>query len=315
MVKHQKNLPRQCTVVGATTIGATHIKRNQPNQDALLIKVLPNKIAGVSATEQMAKAFCLSDGHGSKRCFRSHIGAQFAVESLVEAFEVHLAPLCEALDALDPSVLRTGMCGVGKPPLEALRPLAERALKGWVQKVMAHLKEHPFQLEEVDALDYAGKRALGGNALLAYGATLLGVLIVGNRMVGINLGDGDLIVYTNKSSAHHKYEDHNTIGDHTYSLCTSGALAYWYYIVRGLEDVDAIFAATDGYRNSYRDLKGFEQVGTDIVKLSAKKGVSTIEENWESWLSETSRLGSGDDISAAIALFTHAKKEKKRLWR
>lgn len=293
-------------ITGATVVGATHIKKGIPNQDALLIQDLGE-----------AQVLCLSDGHGSKRCFRSHVGAQLAVEALAEAVAALLPELREALKAaaISPEAIPAGgITGVGEPPIAFLRTLAEQTLKRWVQKVMGHLKATPFQTEEVEDLDYAGRRALGGNALLAYGATLMGAVLVDGYLVGVNLGDGDLMVYSKKTVAYYQHSDHNTVADHTYSLCTSGALAYWFYVIRRIDDVDAVLLATDGYRNSYRTLKGFEQVGTDLIKLHAKKGMSVIEADWESWLTETTRLGSGDDITAAIAIMQR-KKEKKRLWR
>lgn len=311
IAKESKTPSRNFKLVGASATGASHINKGIPNQDAYYIKVLSEGSDGNTS----AKLFCLADGHGSKRCFRSHLGSNMAVLAMAEAFEAHLPKLRTLIGKVDSAALKNGIVGVGQPPMEGLRPLAEMSLKLWVNKVMVHLRENPFQSEEVDALDYAGRRALGSNALLAYGSTLIGVLIFDNIMVGVNLGDGDLMVYTKKQCFHYRHEDSHTIADQTYSLCTSGALAYWHYTVRSLDDVEAVFAATDGYRNSYKNLKGFEQVGTDLIKQSAKKGSQMIEDNWPEWLSETSRYGSGDDITAVIALIDTGKKEKKRLWR
>lgn len=292
--------------VGASIRGASHVKHNLPNQDAYRLIKRDAEIV-----------FAVSDGHGSKRCFRSHLGAQFAADSLAEVIEHYLPELRQALTDWVPEneeALKSGIVALGQPPLEILRRIAESTLKRWVQKVLNHLKQVPFQAEEVDALDYGGRRALGGNALLAYGATLMGGLVLDRHFIGINLGDGDLLVYTTKTVDHYKHSDGDMVADYTYSLCTSGSLAYWQYVIRSLEGVEAVLAATDGYRNSYRSLKGFEQVGTDLIKLSIKKGLSVIEAGWPGWLEETTRLGSGDDITAVLIL-ANSKKEKKTLWR
>lgn len=51
--------------IGASVRGASHVRRNQPNQDALLLG------EGAAA---------VADGHGSATCFRSDIGAAIAVD-------------------------------------------------------------------------------------------------------------------------------------------------------------------------------------------------------------------------------------------
>src|SRR5262245_11055773 len=62
--------------IGATVRGASHQRSGLPNQDAY--HCLPQKKMG----RHLVAA--VSDGHGSAKCFRSDIGANFAVKVATE---------------------------------------------------------------------------------------------------------------------------------------------------------------------------------------------------------------------------------------
>lgn len=305
----------QFEVIGATVTGASHLRQNLPNQDALLLMPVSKDKAFRKRNTPLVNWMCAADGHGSKRCFRSHIGSRLAVEALSESVTANAPEVLKGLDQIQNSIATAPITTVGQAPIPELRTAAEQALKVWVQKVLTHLRENPFKIEEVDGLDDKSRRALGSNALLAYGATLVGVFLLGDYYIGFNLGDGDLCMYSQEGVFNFKYSDENTIADHTYSLCTSGALAYWQYVAGSIHTVDALMIATDGYRNSYKTAAGFEQVGRDLMAIHRHSGVSAIEKDWNQWLVETTQYGSGDDITAAIALRSLGKKGKKRLWR
>lgn len=74
--------------LGASVRGATHLRRNLPNQDALLWT--PPEGAGTALTVAIA------DGHGSGACFRSDVGSAIAVRVATEVLSSgHRDPAAE----------------------------------------------------------------------------------------------------------------------------------------------------------------------------------------------------------------------------
>jgi serine/threonine protein phosphatase PrpC len=61
-----------------------------------------------------------------------------------------------------------------------------------------------------------------------------------------------------------------------------------------------ILLATDGYANSFVNEAAFLQVGTDILEMIRADGLEAVQESLETWLSEASQAGSGDDITLGI---------------
>ncbi|MCK8061361.1 MULTISPECIES: PP2C family serine/threonine-protein phosphatase [unclassified Fusibacter] len=262
-------------VVKGSVIGPSHIKSGLPNQDAFSYE-----------EDNGVHLVGVADGHGSSSCFRSHIGSRLATEAVIRQAK----PLsAEKLDALDE-----------ESAYAFTRKWGEKVLKAWVKDVLSHLRENPFTQSEVDGLDDKGRRALGKNALLAYGATLIAVIITPNRILGYNLGDGDLLVAHGRKVICTVYKDDDTIGNSTYSLCTSGSMSKLAHLDMTTEDLDWIMIATDGYRNSFKNEKGFYKVGKDLHKLYRKHGLEVIEKHFEGWLHETTQGGSGDDLTSLV---------------
>ena len=73
-----------------------------------------------------------------------------------------------------------------------------------------------------------------------------------------------------------------------------------------------ILLATDGYPNSFRSEPGFQQAGLDILKALRAEGVSRVRNSLEGWLRDTTRVGSGDDVTLGILYPTRAPSQKKR---
>ena len=64
-----------------------------------------------------------------------------------------------------------------------------------------------------------------------------------------------------------------------------------------------IMFSTDGYINSFTTKNGFYKAVFDIYSILKNIGIDKIKDNIQSWLSETSELGSGDDISIGFIYF------------
>ena len=152
----------------------------------------------------------------------------------------------------------------------------------------------------------------------AFTSTLLISIIFKNFGVFIQLGDGDIIVLYGKDTIVRPIpKDENLIANDTYSLCLPGAGHYFKVssilfnenykigdILLGIPSL--IMLSTDGYSNSYISDDSFNQVTIDIYKMISEnpdgfhEGIQNIKDNLESWLTETSKSGSGDDITVGL---------------
>jgi|GEM_PF-366182 len=274
-------------VVGRSVQGASHVRGGIPNQDA--IQWFPDSGVGPPLI------LSLSDGHGSPRNFRSDVGAQFAVEEATKLMR-------ELLSAgqTDPSKLST------------IKRTAEERLPGeitrrWLAAVSRHLKDHPITSEELDTLekqrDPKARRTIEKNPQVAYGATLLSVLITPGFILYMQLGDGDILtVADNGEVARPMTRDPRLMANETTSLCMDEAWREVQIRFQALYGPHPalILLSTDGYANSFVNEDAFLKAGTDILDILRTDGLEVVEQNLSGWLEDASRAGSGDDITMGI---------------
>ena len=173
----------------------------------------------------------------------------------------------------------------------------------WIKKVNEHLKENPIDFATLKDLSSKDIKSMKKNSLIAYGSTLLIVLLVHDYIVCYQLGDGD-IMFVSKSKKVSKpiKRDKRHIANDTSSLCLNKPeKEFRIRVFRDLNHVlEMIIVSTDGYSNSFSTEKGFLKVGTDLVEMMLVDGVGIIEENLREWIEDTSSHGSGDDTSVSI---------------
>jgi hypothetical protein len=61
-----------------------------------------------------------------------------------------------------------------------------------------------------------------------------------------------------------------------------------------------LLLATDGYANSFREDSGFLRTGPDVLEMIQREGIGPIDHNLESWLTEATECGSGDDTTVVV---------------
>ena len=66
------------------------------------------------------------------------------------------------------------------------------------------------------------------------------------------------------------------------------------------EEIKLLLISTDGYSKSFIKDSDFLKVDPDYLELIENEGISTVQDNLKKWLDETSKLGSGDDITLGI---------------
>jgi serine/threonine protein phosphatase PrpC len=275
------------TALSATTRGNWHENVGQANQDA--VRVQRGPFGSV--------ILAVSDGHGGAPSFRSDRGSKLAVACGVR---------------LIAQILRWSGRDV---PLSRLHAQVQTrwthgVVAEWRRAVRNDVGRHPFR-----QLDFAHlpermpatpcDKEWPFDAYLAYGATLLMTAVTRNHVIYAQLGDGDILTVTDDGQVRRPLERHHDFYDaESASLCTHGAPREFQVAVHPLR-IDrpaAIMLSSDGYANCFGHDEGFFKVGTDLLDYARARGRTFVAQHLGSWLQQSSRDGSGDDITVALAL-------------
>lgn len=323
-------------VIKATARGATHERNGLPNQD---------NIAASDPDTGLPIVLAVADGHGGSKYFRSHEGARIAVETALEVVPKFFKT--EQTNEVTPEMAKGAQperdLTLDKQTLELNIP--RKLIGEWIRRVLNHLDRNQLGANELARLDnkeqsafitFSGrrealikKRAAGTplsedeekemsasetKLLQAYGATLLVAAVSDRNILYWQLGDGDIMsVSTSGEVANVMPKDERLFANETTSLCISQVKDFR-VTSQAISDDDEqpamIMLSTDGYSNSYSSSEGFEKVGKDLLELmSEENGLEEVQNNLQGWLEETSKSGSGDDITVGILVRTAALKQ------
>ena len=275
-------------IIGETVPGASHIRAEIPNQDA----ILQVRESGRS----LPIILSVADGHGSPKCFRSDYGSRFAVKKSAQI-------VGEFLDE------RRGKFDLAEIETKGKDYLPKEFVKKWRKTVEYHLKNNSFTDEEFKKLEEksgAGARKLiEENPLLAYGTTSLTVAMEEDFVLYLQLGDGDILNVSETGEVTKPLpEDARLLANETTSMCLKDAEKDFRFFVQKISSEQSpalVLLSTDGYLNSFSDEAGFFQAGTDILNmLAAENGFGAVNENLKAWLEEATQMGSGDDCTVGI---------------
>lgn len=260
-------------VVGASATGSAHRRSGMPNQDA--VRWSSNAARGSPVT-----VAAVADGHGGPRSFRSADGARLAAECAIEVLGHH----AEVIDAA------------------TLRALTER----WAEAVREDVASRPIGDDERTTARARGRSlamdTIETAPLVAYGTTLLAVVVSETAVHYLQLGDGDILAITNDGHVHRPLPtDDRLLGDRTTSLSQRDA---WRDVrlvhVDRHEAPRLVLLCTDGYTDSFVDDDAFFQAGTDFLAMVDRDGIDVVGSRLETWLAETTELGAGDDATVAL---------------
>lgn len=269
-------------VMGASVRGATHIRTKQPNQDAVAW------YAPVHREDCLILA--VSDGHGAPRYLRSHKGAKLAVKLAVELLQEFAA---EENAAEELSTLPDQIDG----------RLTRTLVRTWQSAVRHDLAAHPFT--EAEQIIWNEQRKKDDDPVRAYGATLVAALITPQYLLLLQLGDGDILIVDSAGRVGRPPmpPDPRLIANQTTSLC--GPTAWQdmraYFQAFTARPPALVMLATDGYSNSFASDDGFTAAASDILEAIRSQGPHKTRIQLPAWLRATSKAGSGDDISVALA--------------
>ncbi len=263
------------SVFGASVQGASHIRNGRECQDSLK-KVVKDSGAVILS---------VADGHGSESCPYSKTGSFTAVNVFCKIMGDYLDTY-----AGQPEMLFTFLKREGDTKI------AQEIEAEWKRRI---LRLHTRCKREIPLNAEGGKDREAVYRL--YGSTLLGLVITADFLFASQLGDGD-IVKVSESGVRHVIEADKILGTETYSLSRAEAWKKAITLIRRREENEQLpvmyMLSTDGLSNSYKNDGEFQKTCMDYYALLKEHGVKAVSGQLQTWLQETSEMGSGDDITA-----------------
>ena len=298
-------------IIGESIRGYTHIQRNLECQDRKLSREL----------EDGSLVLSVADGHGSRSCPYSGTGAELAVNTFCKLIdELHsdfqnAGDLVDFQNAEDRSGFQNAEDRSGFLNHQGGLKFAQTVERAWKEAVQTIHREKGLPMP----MTQTGEEDL--NALYRlYGTTLLGLLIAPTFVFAFQIGDGD-ITYVDDGGVQPVVVADKLLGVESHSLCS---LEAWKKVVSAVHFQPweqhlpcAFLLSTDGLSNSYADDEAFGQTCAQYFEALKTYGPDAVEENLPEWLSETSRLGCGDDTTLLMAYLApdgwepQAQKEEK----
>ncbi|MDR2495172.1 MAG: protein phosphatase 2C domain-containing protein [Spirochaetaceae bacterium] len=240
----------------------------------------------------------VADGHGSRRHFRSELGARFAVEVAKCAITQFIEMTEGRNSGFWDGSAETG--GGLKKADEYIRQLKSNIIYRWREAVLRDLNERAFTEEERDicADHHINPDAEDKNDLVAvYGSTLLGAVITERFWFAIQIGDGACLIITEEGNAEAGIaKDAHLEFGHTTSLCSLDALVSFRHRFGDIPIV-GITVASDGVTDSF-----IPEKYKDFTMRLLRRFVDNpdqAERSLRDFLPKLSERGSNDDVSIA----------------
>ena len=267
---NDQSAPGALACYSVSCVGFSHLKNGKPCQDYS---------AHFQDEERVIVTAC--DGHGGAIYIRSERGSRFASEAICRVF---------------------GAIGKGDAvSKDQLRLLRLKLLCEWNDAVEKDLAQDPIRDEEIEALDEDQRFRLRQNPFLAYGTTMHGAMILGDRLFCASIGDGGIFSVINDTVSHlFQSEDEDTVANVTHSMCEEKAEKHLQVDVLDFTpEYDGILLCTDGTLNPYHSMTNFSNSFALPVFRKAREG--HLEEVGQYMEKLGGEIGTGDDVSLAIA--------------
>lgn len=263
--------------------GAAHQRNGLPCQDSKKVVKISEDIVIIA----------VADGHGSEKCPRSDRGSTIAVNTFCEVMKNYLQSYGSDENGLSSLITFLNREGDMR--------FAQDICEEW----QARVKQSYYKNKEDGMLDEDGNIKWSAVYSL-YGTTLLGMLITNTFVFSFQIGDGDINLVT-KDGVFALVEPEKFLGTETHSLSKLDA---WRKAVASIrrrdgEDEESCMymLSTDGFANSYTSDVEFQKTCSDYFGMIREHGAETVQANIKKWLTETSELGCGDDITVIMAYF------------
>lgn len=261
-----------------TAIGYSHVKSGKICQDFS---------ASYHDDERTIVTAC--DGHGGNIYIRSDRGSKFASESIINVFK---------------RVDRGIFYRASREEIE--KKLRLEILCEWNALVERDLAQKPIAKRETGDLNEEKMFRLKTDPQVAYGTTLNGAMIFGNKLFCASLGDGGCFTIRHGEVLPVFADDsEENVANLTYSMCQTDAFKHLFVKIIDLPMVDGAIVFTDGLINPYRSLENFSSA---LVKPVVAKLLSGKAEEIDCFITEMgAKIGIGDDVSVGILLSPEIK--------
>ncbi len=268
-------------VFGKSVQGASHIRSETECQDSCKKVILDDGTI----------ILAVADGHGSKSCPFSKTGSRIAVNVFCDTLRGLYEGYSENPNQLPTYLNREGDTQVSKA-IDA----------EWKRRVV---ERHRKNKREICKLENGADDLI--SVYKQYGSTLLGLMITEGYVFGFQLGDGD-ICYVNENGLEMVIEPDKILGVETHSLSREKSWEKAITVVHRISVSDTLPAmfslSTDGYANSYKSEGDFHATIKDYLGMLKEHGAKAVYDCLAGWLTETSTMGCGDDITILVAYFT-----------
>ena len=235
----------------------------------------------------------VADGHGSEKCSRSDRGSTIAVNTFCEVMKNYLQSYGSDENGLSNLITFLNREGDMR--------FAQDICEEW----QARVKQSYYKNKEDGMLDEDGNIKWSAVYSL-YGTTLLGMLITNTFVFSFQIGDGDINLVT-EDGVFALVEPEKFLGTETHSLSKPDAWRKAVTSIRrrdGEDEKSSMYMlSTDGFANSYTSDVEFQKTCSDYFGMIRQHGAETVQANLKKWLTETSELGCGDDITVVMAYF------------
>ena len=274
-------------IFGESVQGASHKRTDVECQDSY------KKIECDDGTLILAVA----DGHGSKSCPYSKTGSSIAVNVFCKVMEEFHDNYADNIEMLLTYLNREGDTKV-----------AQAVDSEWKRRV---LKAHSNNKREVPLLEDGEKNKQ--EIFKQYGSTLVGLMITPVFLFAFQLGDGD-ISYIDDNGFDQVLHTEKILGTETHSLSKTDSWKRAISAVRRRDSASespfAFLLSTDGFANSYKNEDEFKKTCLDYYSMLKEHGAEAVNANLREWLTETSEMGCGDDITLLIAFYSDDAKSE-----
>ena len=263
-------------IIGRSVQGASHVRKGIECQDAF------KKVELEDGTIILAVA----DGHGSESCPFSSTGSKSATNVFCDIMSEYHQKYADNLEMLATYLNREGETRI-----------AQAIDAEWKRRIV---KQHRRLKRQIPVTNDGTQDVQ--SVYKQYGTTLLGLMVTDSFLFAFQLGDGD-IGYVDVNGYEAVVEGDKILGVETHSLSREAAWEKAISIVRRTRPIrpSMYMVSSDGFSNSYKDEPSFRATCIDYFNMVNEHGTAAIRANLPAWLTETSEMGCGDDITLLMA--------------
>ena len=260
--------------IKASVTGSSHLRVNRECQDYSTYK-----------TSDVFAIAVVCDGHGALKHFRSAVGAKVAASvaiKTIKGFMKHGDAIPEDKGA-------------------ALAQLEKNIILLWNNEINKHRLKYPFTNDELTSLSDRERKQVELNIEIAYGTTLVAVVLTNDYCFGIQIGDGDcLALDENGFFTNSIPEDDQLLFNITTSLSDKTAISNFRHFWHKTNSFSALIISTDGVINSFASEKHYHDFCFTVLEDISENDLEGTPEELTKFLKRLTDEGSGDDVSVAV---------------